>query len=383
MAPDDFQKAWQAQSSQTRVLIDADLLLKEVQRSQRNFQAVIFWRDVSEVAVALLLIPIWFYLGAVTDSPWTWYLTVPVLVWMAAFMLIYRRKHKLKQTEPGEPLIHCVQDSVYEVESQIWLLRNIFWWYLLPPSISISAFFVHSGWLSREGGWLSAFFFVFFGIGILAIIYTSIYFQNQKAVRLKLEPRRRELLSLLANLQEESTGDGADDPISLPGLPFTEESFQASCGSPVRLAIGLIGFVLILGFLGYAIDYAIDNNFSQQTDEDYPKRSPFAAVRWQESQPEVKLDDEWFKLVSLNELPVSEILAFSQQTYGDLWIKRFEEDLVEILTRMGHPPRKTVKLVLQPLTSTEPQVRENVPMTEANRQAIREAARNGKSNEQK
>ena len=32
MEPDKYQQAWQAHSSQTRVTIDADLLLKEVQR---------------------------------------------------------------------------------------------------------------------------------------------------------------------------------------------------------------------------------------------------------------------------------------------------------------------------------------------------------------
>ena len=56
----------------------------------------------------------------------------------------------------------------------------------------------------------------------------------------------------------------------------------------------------------------------------------------------VKVGDEWFKLVSLDEIPASEIVAFSQRTYGNKWQKRFEEDLVELLTRMGHPPQDTV-----------------------------------------
>ena len=43
MDPDKYQQAWQAHSSQTRVTVDADLLLKEVQRDQREFRATIFW----------------------------------------------------------------------------------------------------------------------------------------------------------------------------------------------------------------------------------------------------------------------------------------------------------------------------------------------------
>lgn len=108
---------------------------------------------------------------------------------------------------------------------------------------------------------------------------------------------------------------------------------------------------------------------------EYPKKSPFNAVRWQDSQPEVRLGEEWFKLVSLNKLPAAEIVAFSQQTFGDQWRKRFEEDLVEVLTRMKHPPQEKVTLVVQSLKTSETSVREDVPMTTANRSAIKAAAR--------
>jgi CubicO group peptidase (beta-lactamase class C family) len=107
---------------------------------------------------------------------------------------------------------------------------------------------------------------------------------------------------------------------------------------------------------------------------DYPKKSPFAEVRWQDSQPEIKLGEEWLKLVSLNDLPATEIVAFSKKTFGDLWKKRFEEDLVELLTRMDHPPKDKVTLVVQSLTTSETQVRKDIPMTEANRSAIKAAA---------
>jgi CubicO group peptidase (beta-lactamase class C family) len=109
-------------------------------------------------------------------------------------------------------------------------------------------------------------------------------------------------------------------------------------------------------------------------DTDYGKKSPFTAVRWQATRPVVQVDDQWFKLVSLNELPAAEIVAFSRQTYGNQWRKRFEEDLVELLSRMGHPPQDTVTLVVQSISSSETQVRAGVPMTEANRQAIKARA---------
>jgi CubicO group peptidase (beta-lactamase class C family) len=110
------------------------------------------------------------------------------------------------------------------------------------------------------------------------------------------------------------------------------------------------------------------------TAQSLKERSPFTAVRWQQSQPEVRVGDEWFKLVSLDGIPVSKIVAFSRRTNGNKWRMRFEEDLVALLTRMGHPPKDTVTLVVRSLTSSERRTLKDVPMTEENRQAIKDAA---------
>jgi len=116
-------------------------------------------------------------------------------------------------------------------------------------------------------------------------------------------------------------------------------------------------------------------------EKGYEKKSPFTAVRWQQSEPEVKVDRVWYKLVSLNDTPAAEILAFSREKYADRWQKRFEEDLVEVLSRMGHPPQDKVKLVVQPLNSSRIKVLEHVLMTEANRRAIKDAADARSNNE--
>jgi len=106
----------------------------------------------------------------------------------------------------------------------------------------------------------------------------------------------------------------------------------------------------------------------------FPKKSPFAAVRWRDSEPEVRVGEEWFQLVSLDGITAGDIVKFSQSSYDDKWRKRFEEDLVEVLFRMGHEPKDAVPLVLQSLTSTERVTLEGVPITQANHRAIRDAA---------
>lgn len=357
---DTYQQAWQAHSAQTRVTVDADLLLKEVQRNQRDFRALIFRRDVVEVGVALLLLPYWFYAGITQSLPWTWYLTVPVLVWIAGFILVYRMRHPKKPSDPDAPLLESAKNSLAEVENQIWLLRNVFWWYLLPPGISILAFFAHVSWLASND-WLE--YALGFGTlsAFIVALYYLIYWLNQRAVRVQLEPRRQELLALLASLGNEST-----------------EEHPTTTSADVVKKTGLLERLLIVACLCFValmlVGLAVRLSRDRSEGTGYPRLSPFAAVRWQDSQPEVKIGEEWYRLVSLDDVAAEEIVAFSRETYADRWQKRFEEDLVELLSRMGHPPQETVKLEVQSLTSSETQVLEHVPLTAANRNAIKAAA---------
>jgi hypothetical protein len=119
MNPDNFRQAWQTQSANTRLAINTDLLLQELRRNQRHFSTMIFWRDVREVGVGLALIPVWFYMGAKLALPWTWYLMVPALVWIAGFMLADRMRHKQQPPEPGESLRQRAESSLAQMEHQI------------------------------------------------------------------------------------------------------------------------------------------------------------------------------------------------------------------------------------------------------------------------
>ncbi len=197
--PGDYKRAWQGQR---RLSVDAELL-KEVQRNEQSFDAMIFWRDFREVGVALVMVPLWLYLGAKNSLPWTWYLTVPVLLWVAGFMLVDRRRHQRQTSESGEPLRRHVGGSLAEVKHQIWLLRNVHWWGLLPMAVAMLAFFGHVAWQERGGGWWTLLFVsmvVIPGVGVLA----GIYWLNLYAIRAMLEPRRRELETLLMSFGEET-----------------------------------------------------------------------------------------------------------------------------------------------------------------------------------
>jgi hypothetical protein len=202
MDPDNLRKTWQAQSSQTRLTIDTTFLLKEVQRNEQQFTAAIFWRDAREVGVTLLMMPVWVYLGVKHALPWTWYLMLPTLLWIAGFMLIDRMRRRRSDVF-AQPLRQQVEYSLAQVEHQIWLLRNILWWYLLPFAGPMMAFLAQVAWQKRSGGWGIA-LNVAIVAAMAAITFASIYWLNRHAVRSRLEPRRQELEAMLISLSDDS-----------------------------------------------------------------------------------------------------------------------------------------------------------------------------------
>lgn len=208
MSFDEMQKAWQSQGAQARLMVDADLLLKEVQRNHRSFAASIFWRDVREIGVALVLVPIWIMMGIWIPSPWTWYLVIPALLWIAAFMYVDRQRQRRREARAGNTLREQIENSLAQVEHQIWLLRNVLWWYLLPPGIPMIIFLVHSAWQREQRG-ESAIATSAGALVTCLAVFWGVYLLNQYCVRKGLEPRRRELDSLLASLKNTA----ADRPV--------------------------------------------------------------------------------------------------------------------------------------------------------------------------
>ena len=57
---------------------------------------------------------------------------IPSLLWVIGFFLVDRLRHRNVPPVAGEPLRRRVELSLAQVEHQIWLLKHVFWWYILP-----------------------------------------------------------------------------------------------------------------------------------------------------------------------------------------------------------------------------------------------------------
>ncbi len=206
---DELKQAWQSQTSPKRLTLDTALVLNEVRRNEKQFEAMIYARDFREVFVALLMVPVWIVMGVKLSSLWTWYLTIPTLLWIAGFMLVDRKRQRERLPAPGDDLRRSVERSLAQVEHQIWLLRNVFWWYLLPPGVAVMIWLAHLSWsLAQHRSTVGA----IAGFGVFAAFFLLIgwfiYWLNQFAVRKQLEPRRKELQTLLKGLDETGEAPG-------------------------------------------------------------------------------------------------------------------------------------------------------------------------------
>jgi hypothetical protein len=197
---EDLQKAWQSQDAGATVAINPDVLLREVRRNQHQFRVTIFWRDVREVGVAYLLAAFFSYQG-LRHGDWTPILIGLACIGVGTFMLVDRVLQRRKQTTARDPLKRCIEASLKEVNHQIWLLKNVFWWYLAPIAAALAIYFGHSVWRARNVGW-SVVLGAVVATVVVALLYWVIYWANQFAVRKSLEPRRQELDTLLASLNE-------------------------------------------------------------------------------------------------------------------------------------------------------------------------------------
>lgn len=104
--------------------------------------------------------------------------------------------------------------------------------------------------------------------------------------------------------------------------------------------------------------------------DEWPKLSPFTEVRYADAKAIVRVREELYELVSLDDIEAGKILQSAKEQFGNLWQKRFAEDLVEVLSRMGHRPKSTVKLQLRNLKTGETTTITDAAMTEANRRQI-------------
>ena len=200
---ESVEKAWQSQKDS---MVDTEALLGQVREKHRKLVRAIFWRDVREVAAAVLVAAFFFWCGMRRLGGWPFYVAAALILGLGLFILVDRVLQRRKERAFGETVRDGIERALHQVNHQIWLLENVFWWYLLPAIIAYALVMVHvvatvssqrivphARTMRVIGGMI--------GIGIAAFCF--VYLLNRWAVRKELIPRRDQLERIARELEED------------------------------------------------------------------------------------------------------------------------------------------------------------------------------------
>ncbi|XZE36098.1 serine hydrolase domain-containing protein [Pirellulaceae bacterium SH501] len=135
-----------------------------------------------------------------------------------------------------------------------------------------------------------------------------------------------------------------------------------NCGGPAVDSIGR-----------WLLERSVPSAHQPVTKHGYAKVAPYTGVLWENDRPIVQVRNGWHPLASINGLPIDQIMEFAHKEFGTLAHKRFGEDLVELLSKMGHEPKWEVTLGLK---TKDGQVEHlQIRMTEESRDLVRQQSR--------
>ena len=202
MKLDELQEAWKSQD--TRTAVEASLLLGTVRKRQRRYSRFIWLRNMRE-GWGPILAAVLFVCFAESDVAsrwqlWPFYLAMAILFGIGVFRVIDTRRQNRKAVRYEDSALSFAERSVLEINHRIWLLENIFWWWILPVAIGGMLVMVQIimlvGWQNPIVYWK-----VSQGAGIACAILCLLYWGNQWTARKYWMPRKAELEAIADSLR--------------------------------------------------------------------------------------------------------------------------------------------------------------------------------------
>jgi hypothetical protein len=160
-------------------------LAATVDTLDRKFQRKIWWRDLREIAAALVIA---IFFGLVGHT-WIRWIAVASVLFVVAW--IFRSRIVVRPNRETPNVAERLQQMIWETEVQIRMARSVLWWYLLPCAVAMFAMVLDSP--PRNFNPVS--FLSFCGL-----VGVGVYWLNQSVVRKKLVPRCENLRHALGEL---------------------------------------------------------------------------------------------------------------------------------------------------------------------------------------
>jgi hypothetical protein len=189
MNEDELKKLWREQPLSLPPELTETKQLDALRKKMTRFGRTIWWRDLREVTACLFIIAmfgLYFFLFPSALARLGCVLTILSAIFIACRLLWSKR-------QAGEAILSAsIMDSLRvelrKVQTQIRLLRTVWWWYILPITAGVEVFYfgVHRDWQGR-----------IYSVIFALLLGGFLNWLNQHAVRRYLVPLKNELESLL------------------------------------------------------------------------------------------------------------------------------------------------------------------------------------------
>ena len=201
MKLDELQEVWQSQD--TRIAVRSALLLTSIRRKQKRHMRSIWLRNIREGWITVLA-AVYFICTFESDVEsrlqlWAFYSAMGILLGVGAFRVFDNRCQKRKTAQFEDSSLSFIECSLHNINHRIWLLENIFWWWILPVAIAgvlVVAQLIMLVGLPATLSWKLA-----MAAGGVCVILVILYWGNRWTARKYWLPRKTELETVLSALK--------------------------------------------------------------------------------------------------------------------------------------------------------------------------------------
>ena len=203
---EEIQKLWEAQSPAVGEGAPDPALLARIKAESAKFATMIRRRDRRELVAGIFYAVVFLLTGLLAwklgGQVWLFVVAAGAMLGVCAFLVGEKTLAARRDGPTPETLLGNLKADRRQVARQIWLLRNVAWWYLFPAQL----------------GWLLFYLGILVNLAtITPLVYIvlpwrlwrlwtggrRVYRLNQDAVEKSLLPRLRELDALREELAGE------------------------------------------------------------------------------------------------------------------------------------------------------------------------------------
>lgn len=197
MKLDDLKQNWQQNISSSATTENLTEVIAMLEKETTKIDKEIKRRDILEIAIAVLLIPVWVY-GLFTSVSSMQTLGLCIAIISCCYIPYKLISAKKINPQKNSGLKDFLLNEKQKVEQQKHLLETIVWWYIAPLTSAI-VLITLGGTVTETGlPHLTQHLSIYYGCLVLMIV--GIYLLNKRAAKKKFAPLLKKIEQRLAEL---------------------------------------------------------------------------------------------------------------------------------------------------------------------------------------